>query len=201
MAIRAQAAAAAPGLRWQTVDAQAAKLSRLVNDLRKLAELETRPLEREQVDLETLVHDSIAAIEQQHPTSAGRFTVSTTKVPWPIPEITGDLDLLSLAVDNVIGNAAKYSRTDVIEVRLREEDGGAVIEVADSGRGIPEADLPQIFDELARAENVRDLPGSGLGLTLVSIVMRRHSGTVNVRSRHGAGTITTLRIPLQPNSR
>lgn len=179
---------------WRTVDAQAQKLSTLVRDLRKLADLESRPLDREPVDLESLVAEAITAVEQQHPQTRGRITFAVTRVPWPVPLLNADVDLLSLAVDNVLGNAAKYSDAGPIEVRLREDNGGAVLEVADSGRGVPAADLPTVFDDLARAQNARDISGSGIGLTLVATVVRRHGGDVSIRSVEGAGTMVTIRL-------
>lgn len=179
---------------WRAVDAQAQKLSTLVRDLRKLADLESRPLDREPVDLESLVAEAITALEQQHPQTRGRITFAVTRVPWPVPVLSADVDLLSLVIDNVLGNAAKYSSAGPIEVRLREENGGAVLEVADSGRGVPAADLPTVFDELARAQNARDISGSGIGLTLVATVVRRHGGDVSIRSIEGAGTVVTIRL-------
>ncbi|MGO4679480.1 sensor histidine kinase [Microbacterium sp. 2MCAF23] len=181
---------------WPIVDAQAAKLGGLVRDLRKLADLEARPLELERVELEQLLVEAIAALAQQDPAAGARLTLTVTRVPWPVPPISADLDLLSLAVDNVLGNAAKYSASGPIEVRLREEAGQAVIEVADTGRGIPEPDLPQVFDELARAQNARDVVGSGIGLSLVAAILRRHGGTVALRSAEGSGTVVALRLPL-----
>ncbi|MFJ2371111.1 sensor histidine kinase [Microbacterium sp. NPDC087665] len=89
---------------------------------------------------------------------------------------------------------AKYSDAGPIEVRLREDNGGAVLEVADSGRGVPAAELPTVFDELARAQNARDISGSGIGLTLVATVVRRHGGDVSIRSVEGAGTMVTIRL-------
>lgn len=181
---------------WRTVDAQATKLSTLVRDLRKLAELETRPLETEPVDLEQLLQEAIAALAQQSPDAGARIALAVTRVPWAVPALSADLDLISLAIDNVLGNAAKYSAQGPIEVRLREQDGWAVIEVADAGRGIPSSDLPQVFDELARAQNARDVNGSGIGLTLVATIMRKHGGDVSVRSAEGSGTVLTLRLPI-----
>ena len=181
---------------WPIVDHQAAKLGGLVRDLRKLAELESRPLERERVDLEQLLAEAVAALGQQDPRAGERIVLTVTRVPWPVPPIAADPDLLSLAIDNVLGNAAKYSTAGPIEMRLREEGGQAVIEVADTGRGIPEADLPQVFDELARARNARDVAGSGIGLTLVAAILRRHGGTIALRSAEGSGTVVTLRLPL-----
>lgn len=192
----ADASAPTPHLEdaWRTVDAQAQKLSTLVRDLRKLADLETRPLDSEPIDLESLVAEAITALEQQHPQTRGRITFAVTRVPWPVPVLNADVDLLSLVIDNVLGNAAKYSSAGPIEVRLREENGGAVLEVADSGRGVPAADLPTVFDELARAQNARDISGSGIGLTLVATVVRRHGGDVSIRSIEGAGTVVTIRL-------
>ncbi|QJU55258.1 HAMP domain-containing sensor histidine kinase [Herbiconiux sp. KACC 21604] len=185
--------AASPQL--AVIDDQAQRLATLVGDLRKLSELETRPLDLERLDLEQLATEAVAALVQQRPDTAGRVTVSVTRVPWAVPAVAGDPDLLSLAIDNVLSNAAKFATTGPIELRLREQDGWAVLEVADAGRGIPEADLPVVFDELARAGNARDVPGSGLGLTLVATVLRRHGGEVTVRSLPGSGTVVTLRLP------
>jgi two-component system, OmpR family, sensor kinase len=180
---------------WRTIDHQTQKLSGLVRDLRKLAELETRPLEREPVDVEALVTEAIEAIAQQHPHTRARIAFVVTRVPWPVPQLDADLDLLSLAIDNVLGNAVKYSASGPIEVRLREDSGRVVLEVADSGRGVPAADLPSVFDELARAQNARDVSGSGIGLTLVATILRRHGGDVSIRSAEGSGTVVTLRLP------
>lgn len=198
-AIRATAVAAQDGSQreaWQTVDAQAAKLSTLVRDLRKLAELETRPLETETVVLEDLLREAIEALGAQNPAARARVTLTVTRVPWAVPPLALDVDLFSLAIDNVLANAAKYSTHGPIEVRLREQDGWAVIDVADAGRGIPAAELPIVFDELGRAQNARDVSGSGIGLTLVATVMRRHGGDVSIRSVEGAGSVVTLRLPV-----
>lgn len=199
-AIRATAVAAqngaAPVDAWRTVDGQAAKLTGLVRDLRKLAELETRELDVETVNLEDLVSEAVAAMGAQDQAFAARTTVSVTRVPWPVPPVTADPDLLSLAIDNVLANAAKYSSGGPIEVRLREQSGWAVIEVADTGRGIPAEDQPHVFDELARAGNSRDIAGSGIGLTLVATVLRRHGGGVALRSAEGSGTVVTMHLPV-----
>lgn len=198
-AIRATAVAAQAGEEseaWRTVDLQATKLSTLVRDLRKLAELESRPLDTETVVLEDLLNEAIEALVDQHPAARGRVTLSVTRVPWAVPPVQLDLDLVSLAVDNVLSNAAKYSASGPIEVRLREHEGWAIIEVADACRGIPAAELPLVFDELARAQNARDVSGSGIGLSLVTTVMRLHGGDVSIRSAEGAGSLVTLRLPL-----
>ena len=90
-------------------------------------------------------------------------------MPWPLSHVRGDGDLLYSAIYNVISNAAKYTGPGgAVEVRGREDTGTVTIEVADTGIGVPQADLPAVWSELARAGNARGLPGSGLGLALVA---------------------------------
>jgi len=179
----------------EVIDAQARRLAALVGDLRKLSEIETRPFETEPVDLEALARDAVHAIEQQRPEARGRISIIAERVPWSVPVLPGDPDLLALALDNVLANAVKFSASGPIEVRLREDGGGAVIEVADTGRGVPTDDQSLVFDDLARAANARDVPGSGIGLSLVRTILHRHGGAVELRSREGAGTVVTLRLP------
>lgn len=204
-AIRATLAGAAdPGVPLEgplaVVDAQARRVAALVSDLRKLSEIETRPLETEPVVLEDLVNEAVAAVGQQRPDARGRVTVTVSRVPWPIPALAADPDLLSLALDNVLGNAVKFADRGPIEVRVREDAGWAVVEVADTGRGVPPDAQAQVFDELARAENARDVPGSGIGLSLVRTILRRHGGDAQLLSREGAGTVVTLRLPIPPGA-
>lgn len=112
-----------------------------------------------------------------------------------MPPLRADPDLLAVAFDNVLGNAEKYSATGPIEVRLQEQHGWAVINIADAGRGIPLPEQPHVFEELARAGNSRDVSGAGIGLALVSAIMRRHGGDVSLRSVAGTGTVVTMRLP------
>ncbi len=178
------------------IDAQARRLAALVGDLRKLAEIETRPLETEPVDVEALVRDAVDAVQHQRPDVRGRIRVMAERVPWSLPPLSADPDLLALAVDNVLSNAAKFAPDGPIEVRVREDAGAAVIEVADTGRGIPLDAQDHVFDDLARASNARDVPGSGIGLSLVRTIVRRHGGDVDLRSREGQGTVVSLRLPV-----
>ena len=177
-----------------SVEAQVARLTRLVADLHKLAELERRPLECVPVDLGQLLAE---AVELARETSDRAVTLTLPQAPWPLPPVSGDRDLLFLACYNLVDNACKFTRPgDAIEVRAFEDGRWVVVEVADTGPGIPEGDLPHVFEELYRGENARGVEGSGLGLALVRAVARHHGGNVAVRSREGEGTAVTLRLPL-----
>ena len=185
--------------RVDVVDAQARRMGRLVTDLRKLADLETAALSLEDVDIAETVHDAAQAVGEEGAARGGgpRIRLDLPQVPWPLSHVRGDGDLLYSAVYNVISNASKYTQPGgTVEVRGREESGTVTIEVADTGIGVPQADLPAVWSELARAGNARGLPGSGLGLALVSTIVRRHGGSVRMASREGVGTRVWLSLPV-----
>lgn len=174
------------------------RLIRLLTDLRKLSELEERAIERYPVEVPELLEDVVTAAHV-NPAYAGReINLLIPKVPSPFPLITGDPDLLLLAVYNLVENALKFtSAEDSIEVRAMEDGRSIVIEVADTGPGIPPEDLSMIFGELYRGSNARGTEGSGLGLALVNRIATLHGGGVGVRSSQTdpRGTVFTLRLP------
>ena len=179
-----------------TVEAQTVRLSRLTSDLRKIAELETRPLERSAVDVEQLLEE-VVEVNREKPGYAGRkIQLTVPHAPWPLPPIPGDWDLLFLAFHNLLDNAMKFCQPgDAIEVRGREDGAFVVVEVADTGPGIDPADLPHIWEELYRGERGRAVPGSGLGLAMVRAIVERHDGEIRLESKLGRGTVVTVRLP------
>jgi two-component system OmpR family sensor kinase len=183
---------------WQSVDAQVQRVSRLTADLRKLAELETRPIERAPVDVGELLRQVEELARDRAEAEDRRFNLLMPKAPWPLPPVSGDRDLLLLVLHNLVDNAFKFTfPTDTIEVRAFEDGASVVIEVADTGPGIPDAELPHIWEELYRGERGRATPGSGLGLALVRAIVERHGGVISARSRVGKGTVFTLRLPVK----
>lgn len=178
------------------MEGQIQRLSRLVADLRKLAELEARPIEYAPIDLNGLLEEALT-LAQERPEAAERhLTLTLPRAPWPLPAITGDRDLLLLAVHNLLDNALKFTRPgDTVELRAFEDGTTVVVEVADTGPGIPEEEVPHVWEELYRGQGARGTPGSGLGLALVRAIVLRHGGQVSLRSRFGQGTVVTLRFP------
>jgi two-component system OmpR family sensor kinase len=174
------------------------RLTRLLNDLRKLSELEERSIERSPVHIPELLDDVVEAA-RAIPAYQGRsLSLFITKVPSPMPPVIGDRDLLGLAVYNLVENALKFtSQNDSVEVRALEDGNAVVVEVADSGAGIASEDLARIFDELYRGANARSTEGSGLGLALVNRIVLLHGGQIDVRSRQNGprGTVFTVRLP------
>ena len=174
------------------------RLSRLLADLRKLSDLGERPIERSRVDVPDLLQDAVEAAHVLPAYDGREVSLLIPKVPSPFPSVTGDRDLLVLAVYNLVENALKFtSMDDSVEVRASEDGQAIVIEVADSGGGIPPEDQPKIFEELYRGTNARSTEGSGLGLALVKRIIALHNGQIHVRSSQAEprGTVFTIRLP------
>jgi two-component system OmpR family sensor kinase len=178
------------------VRAQVLRINRLVTDLRKLAVLETAFPERADVDLAELLGFVVDDFKSQDVLENRQLTLILPHAPWPLPDIEGDADLLLLAVHNLLENAVKYtSQGDTIEVRAFDDGNDVVVEVADTGPGIPEREMERVWEELYRGEGVRGVPGSGLGLSLVRVIVEQHGGMLGLRSRPEKGTVFSIRIP------
>jgi two-component system OmpR family sensor kinase len=179
-----------------SVEAQTLRLSRLSSDLRKLAELEVRLVEHSPVDVPAILREAFNMAQEQQGAADRHLNLSIPQAPWPLPNVRGDTDLLLLAIHNLLENALKFSRPgDTLELRAFEDGLDIVIEVADTGPGIPDEEQPHVWEELYRGEAGRGVPGSGLGLALVRAIAERHNGRVGLRSRLGQGTVFILRLP------
>ena len=180
-----------------SAESQVLRLSRLTSELRKLAELETRPLERVPVDVSELLQDAVALALEQPGSDERHLNLTLPQAPWPVPRVQGDWDLLFLATYNLLDNALKFTRPgDTIEVRAFEDGDHVAIEVADTGPGILQQELPQVWEELYRGQAAQGtVPGSGLGLPLARAIVEQHAGRIRLRSRAGRGTVVTVRLP------
>lgn len=179
------------------METQALRLSRLSTDLRKLAELETRPLERDHVDIANLLQEAFTIAQDNAGAEERHLTLTIPQAPWPLPEILGDQDLLFLAIHNLLDNALKFTNPgNTIEVRAYEDGSYVVLEFADTGPGIRKDEVPHVWEELYRGKGARGVSGSGIGLALVRAIADRHGGHVSLRSRAGQGTVFSLRLPI-----
>ena len=148
------------------------------------------------VDIATLLK-GLLALQEEEGFNHRNVTLSIPQAPWPLPQVRGDWDLLFLAIHNLLQNALKFTAPgDTIEIRSFEDGSEVVIEVADTGPGIPEEEVPHVWEELYRGKGARGVVGSGLGLALVRSIVIRHGGNVNLRSRSGQGTVFIIRLPV-----
>jgi two-component system OmpR family sensor kinase len=178
------------------VQAQVLRISRLVADLRKLAALEITRLERTTVNMAELLTDVISVLEDQAETEDRQLSLILPNAPWPLPDVKGDPDLILLAVHNLLDNAIKFtSPGDTIEVRAFDDNNDIMVEIADTGPGIPENEIDRVWEELYRGQQARGVPGSGLGLPLVRAIIEKHGGDIGLRSRPDQGTVFSVRLP------
>jgi two-component system, OmpR family, sensor kinase len=181
----------------QSVSAQTERITRLVSDLRRLADLETQEIERAPVDVPALLHEVAESIGETPDGSRRTIRVNVPQAPWPLPLIDGDRDLLFAAVQNLAVNSVKFSAPgDTVEIRASEDHDEVLVEVADTGAGIPADEIDQVWQELARGRAARSIPGTGIGLALVRKIVIRHGGRVAIRSRESQGTVVSLWLPL-----
>ncbi len=185
------------GITLRSVQTQVGRMRQLVAELRKLSELETRPLDLGQVEMTELLEETFVLAKDTEGADQRELTISIPRAPWPLPVILGDRDLLILAVHNLLNNAIKFTQPgDTIEIRAFEDGNQVVIEVADTGPGIPEEDVAHVWEELYRGTGARGIQGSGIGLALVRAIVSRHEGDITLRSRLGEGTVFTVRLPV-----
>lgn len=170
------------------MDAQVKELTTLVGDLVELARDEPLGSHVEEVDLADVVDSALRRVQLRAPSVT--FDVQTS--PWVLE---GESVLLERAVTNLLDNAAKWSPAEgTVTVRLSE--GTLVVE--DEGPGISDEDLPYIFERFYRSTEARTLPGSGLGLSIVSRAAERHGGTVEAGASPSGGARLVLSLPPAP---
>ncbi|MCF7551329.1 HAMP domain-containing sensor histidine kinase [Pseudonocardia sp. WMMC193] len=173
------------------VRAQVEELTQLIGDLTELARDDAPQAAREPVELVDVVERALERVRRRAGPDTG-FDV--TLVPWTL---VGEAAALERAVLNLLDNAVKWSPPGG-HVRLRMvalDDWTVVIEVADSGPGIAEADRPHVFERFYRADTSRTMPGSGLGLAIVRQVAVRHGGAVWADKAPEGGALLCLRLP------
>jgi two-component system sensor histidine kinase MprB len=175
---------------FEDVQAQVTELSTLVGDLVELARDDAPTVEHEPVELTDVV---LRALERARRRS-GDVEFDATLLPWAL---LCDSTALERAVLNLLDNAAKWSPPGGrVRVQMRQLDEWSVLlEVADAGPGIPEEDLPYVFDRFYRADTSRTMPGSGLGLAIVRQVAVRHGGAAWAGRAPEGGALLVLRLP------
>ncbi len=179
------------------VDRNAKRLLRLVGDLLFVAQVEAGKLGLEEgdVDLGAVARESVEAAAPRAASGGVELTLEATDVPL----VRGDRDRLAQALDNLVSNAIKFTPDGGrVVVRLMAEDDRAVLEVSDTGIGISEADMQQLFQRFFRTQRATTaaIPGVGLGLTIAQAIVHGHEGRISVRSLDGEGTTFRVELPL-----
>jgi PAS domain S-box-containing protein len=172
-------------------------ITALINNLLDLGRLEAGfDTRREIVQLENILGYTLDVLSGQ---IKARNLVIHYAPETNLPPIKGNSLRLRQMIENLIGNAIKYTLPGgEIKVSLRAKDGQIILQVTDNGPGILPADQPRIFDKFFRGENIPDgVPGSGLGLSIVKSIVVNHQGRIWVESATGQGSTFFVVLPAQ----
>jgi two-component system phosphate regulon sensor histidine kinase PhoR len=174
------------------------RLERLVGDLLDLSRIESKQLRirLERVPVDELILSAVKTLEDRIRTKGQTLSVE-------IPEtfmVDVDVDRVRQIILNLLSNAMAYTpEKGAIRIRAERESTGWLLQVSDTGIGIPTKDLPRIFERFYRVDKARsrDSGGTGLGLAIVKHLVEAHRGEIDVKSQVGKGTTFTIRFPLQ----
>ena len=169
----------------------AIRLSRIVSDLLDLSRLESERPPLEPVRLDDVVGEEVERIR----TTGDGVRIESSVRPVTVRGARSDLALL---LRNLLDNAVRYSPGGGgVQVRLSERDGRAILEVEDSGIGIPRRDLPRIFERFYRVDRARsrETGGTGLGLSIARHVVELHGGRIEAESELGQGSTFRVTLP------
>lgn len=173
----------------------AERMTKLVTALLDIARVDSR-LERirEACDVEALIHNVLTELQGQAITRGVKLAVDVVSRP---ALLRCDPTQLHQAISNLVDNAIKYSpRGGVVQVRVDTTEDDVLVTVSDSGKGIPQKDVPYIFDKFYRVKEKGQPSGVGLGLSLVRSVAEAHGGSVQVESAEDQGSTFILQLPL-----
>jgi signal transduction histidine kinase len=171
--------------------------SRMVDHLQEITDTarlqmgEQLDLRMETVDVGALVRDVVGSMDAGRPRGAAPVVDARDDVV-----IQGDRLHLERVMQNIIGNAIKYSPAGTpVHVAVGRHDQWAVISVSDRGVGIPHDELPHIFTPFYRASTARGIPGTGIGLSGSRMIVEQHGGHITVVSTVGQGTTVVVHLP------
>ncbi len=172
-------------------------LTNMVSELLDLARIESGLVinEKEAIQVQSLLNDQIAF--HQAAAEAKNIRLHLEKLP-ALPTIQASAQGMDEVFTNLITNAIKYSPKDgLISLSAAVENDYVVITVRDTGFGIPEEDLEEIFTRFYRVKdrNTREIHGTGLGLAIVKSIVNAHHGSIKVESKMGQGTSFTVLLP------
>lgn len=171
---------------------EAERMAKLVNDLLELARADAGF----SIDMEPInLVDVVEAVHMEIAPVAGSTEIVITS-PQPVQQVMGDAARLKQVVLNLVQNAINAG-AERVTISLLRDKGNIRMEILDDGPGVPEDAIPHLFDRFYRVDGARSSRGngSGLGLAIVKWIVQKHSGTVEVESRLGEGSVFTVTLP------
>ena len=183
------------------IDRNATRLRNLIEDLLTQSRIDAGRLRLElaRVELRPLLHSVLSAMAPLASASDVKLDLTSSRDDL---SVQADPQQLEQVFTNLVSNALKFTPSggSVLVTLSSAEDDGVLIEVRDTGMGIPPDEYPNLFTRFFRASNAAEaaLPGTGLGLAIVQEIVHRHGGAVDIDSELGVGTTVTVWLPATP---
>jgi signal transduction histidine kinase len=174
---------------------ESARLTKLVDELLLLSRIDSsrEVFDLKRIDMSEVVLQTVKKMELKEQRSGVRIN---TEIEADIA-VCADMEKLIQVIVNILDNAIKFSsKGSIVEVKLTQQEELAILEVADNGIGIPDEEIPKIFDRFYRADNAKSVGGSGLGLAISKEIVEFLNGTITVTSSIGDGTAILIKLPV-----
>jgi len=182
----------------KTILEEAERLSKLSDGLLNIAQasVDINSMKLEYIRIDELIEESKNIVQNQMPQS--KMELSFVNMPDNSDDllILGNKNLLMIAFENIFENANKFSDNKNVKIELVYSPEKLVINVSDTGIGIPDKDLSNVVQTFYRAENARQFSGSGVGLSLSQKIFLLHNGKLSIQTELGKGTIVTIMLKL-----
>ncbi|MCH7725893.1 MAG: hypothetical protein IH991_05345 [Planctomycetes bacterium] len=181
-----------------TINSEVTRLARLIDDLLSISSLEVGSLTvaKQRIELDRLLVEIVGKVA---PLMKEKDLDFQTTLPDKVPQLKLDKDKFSVALVNLLGNAAKYTpQGGRVALDVQVKDDRLVVSVEDSGIGISSDEQPRLFEKFFRSadQHVQSESGTGLGLSLANEIIQLHGGAITVESELGKGSTFTITVPL-----
>ncbi|MXV15342.1 sensor histidine kinase [Hufsiella ginkgonis] len=185
----------------KTILSEAGKLEHILKSLLGLAQsgFDGKKQNWQKVRADELILTVIASVKEIDPESKLRPDLSGLPADETMLITEGNVNLLQLALSNIVLNACKYSANQEVTIRLTIGGERISISVTDKGIGIPEQEQQHIFEPFFRASNTVEFEGFGIGLPLALNIIRLHKGSIGIRSEENVGTEMQILLPISRN--
>lgn len=180
------------------INEESMSLSSLINDLLDLSRIESGrgfKISKAPIEIKEIILENINLFK--HQTDKHTFKVN---LPSDLVKLEADKDKINRVIENLLSNATKFSpEGGEITVSMEKTKDKVKVNISDSGIGIPEKDLPHIFDRFYRADNASSeaIGGTGLGLAIVKYIIESHKGRILAQSKLGKGSTFSFTLPLE----
>ncbi len=178
------------------IDGEVERLTQLVSELTELSRIETgkAELRLELVNLNQLAEEVISQLSPQ--AERQKLTLGK-KLAARLPKVNADRARVRQVITNLVHNAIKFTPEEgKITITTRALEGTVGVDIADTGIGIPEADLPHVFERFYKGDRARSGAGTGMGLAIAKHVVEAHGGRIWVESEEGRGSTFSFSLPL-----